>query len=137
MCSNKFFNLIFFRPRARSEELMVVKQKFPHQMPDAQKTKCNLADDDLVLRKRMQSDSCLETTLGLLYFGIFRTLIKKKKCQEAFLHLIYVHRDLCKYTCLQHCQAFHFSKEKQHKCFDKLFCSIIFQMLVQFIMKGS
>ena len=25
------------RPRAKSEELMVVKKKFPHQMPDAQK----------------------------------------------------------------------------------------------------
>ena len=43
------------RPRAKSEELMVVKQKFPHQMPDAQK-KQNQA------RQRMQSDSSLQTT---------------------------------------------------------------------------
>ena len=38
------------RPRAKSEELMVVKQKFPHQMPDAQKNK----------RQRLRSDSCLQ-----------------------------------------------------------------------------
>ena len=41
-----FFNLksrstFLDRPRAKSEELMVVKQKFPHQMPDAQKKQNN------------------------------------------------------------------------------------------------
>ena len=43
---NTIFNLksrstFLDRPRAKSEELMVVKQKFPHQMPDAQKKQNN------------------------------------------------------------------------------------------------
>ena len=40
------------RPRAKSEELMIVKQKFPHQMLDAQKNK----------RHRLSSDSYLQNT---------------------------------------------------------------------------
>ena len=40
------------RPRAKSEELMIVKQKFPHQMLDAQKNK----------RQRLSSDSYLQNT---------------------------------------------------------------------------
>ncbi len=48
------------RPRAKSEELMVVKQKFPHQMPDAQKNGgCSSGSQNG--RHRMQSDSCLQT----------------------------------------------------------------------------
>ena len=75
-----------FRPRARSEELMVVKQKFPHQMPDAQKNKCNS-------RQRMQSDSCLETFSG-------KHRDTKKYVVEApfmfclhfyFMHILWLH----------------------------------------------
>lgn len=46
------------RPRAKSEELMVVKHKFPHQMPDAQKKQLHITSRS---RQRMQSDSCLQT----------------------------------------------------------------------------
>merc|ERR1719203_173862 len=57
------------RPRAKSEELMVVKQKFPHQMPDAQKKQNNSTHPNnnstttanSECRQRMQSDSCLQT----------------------------------------------------------------------------
>ena len=54
------------RPRAKSEELMVVKQKFPHQMPDAQKNK----------RQRLRSDSCLQKSgkLKEILFVMFKAL---------------------------------------------------------------
>lgn len=68
------------RPRAKSEELMVVKHKFPHQMPDAQKKQLAITSR----RQRMQSDSCLQTAGKLDKLDSFSILSLQKMAENCW-----------------------------------------------------